>query len=133
MAKTNTARAADLDDDDRDDAPPPQRSTSKAGSKPPPATSAAPSVFALGAKAKPVRQQIDISAIKITSNVPVPPPQVGKGAASPYATLLARMKPGDMVELPYRQGYGLLSMAKKMDIKVTRRTLAVGVLSIWRV
>lgn len=122
--------------DDDDDVGQPARSHVQAGSKPPPLTTAASSVFALGRQAKPAPAprgpRIDIDRVKIFNGVPVPPPTVGKGAASPYATLLERMKPGDMVELPYRQGYGLLSMAKKMKVTVTRRTLSVGMLSIWR-
>ena len=116
-----------------DDSGLPLRSRMTAGSQPPPATSAASSVFDLGRKAKPAlvpRSKLDVDAVTIKRGVPVPPPQVG--AASPYAQLLDRMKPGDMVELPYRQGYGLLSMAKKLKITVTRRTLKVGMLSIWR-
>jgi hypothetical protein len=119
-------------DDERDDAPI-VRNHTQAGSKPPPTTTAASSVFALGAKAKPQSTRFDIDAVQIKSGMPIPPPQVGKGAFSPYVKLLQRMKPGDMVELPYRQGYGLISMAKKMKIEITRRTTAVGVLSIWRV
>jgi hypothetical protein len=104
-----------------------------AGCQPPPATSGASSVFALGRQAKPpAAARFAVDEVQIRSGVPVPPPQVGKGARSPYAQLLERMKPGDMVELPYRQGYGLLSMAKKLKIAVTRRTLSVGMLSIWR-
>lgn len=126
--------AAKLTDDDNDSGLP-VRTRTTAGSTPPPATTAASSVFELGRKAKPAptaRSMIDVDAVAIKRGVPVPPPQVGKGAASPYAKLLERMKPGDMVELPYRQGYGLLSMAKKMKVTVTRRTLTVGMLSIWR-
>lgn len=129
MARANaTAQRPNDDDDDGQ----PRRSQTQAGSKPPPATTGAPSVFALGKQAKPTRSQIDSDKVVINRGVPVPPPQVGKGALSPYALLLQRMKPGDMVELPYRQGYGLISMAKKLKISVTRRTLRVGVLSIWR-
>lgn len=132
MAKALSTRVADIDDD-HDDAPI-QRTRSQAGSKPLPATTAASSVFALGKQAKSMAKQprIDVDAVQIRSGVPVPPPATGSNAMSPYAALLARMQPGDMVELPYRQGYGLLSMAKKLGIKVTRRTLAVGMLSIWR-
>jgi hypothetical protein len=111
------------------------RSHVQAGSQPPPATTAASSVFSLGRQAKPAptkRTTIDAAAVPIRSNVPIPPPTVGGGAESPYAALLRRMQHGDMVELPYRQGYGLLSMAKKLGIKVKRRTLSVGVFSIWR-
>ena len=125
------ANAAAQRPDEEDDGQP-RRSQAPAGSKPPPATTGAPSVFALGKQAKPTRSQIDIDKIAINRGVPVPPPQQGKGAASPYALLLERMKPGDMVELPYRQGYGLISAAKKLKISVTRRTLRVGVLGIWR-
>jgi hypothetical protein len=121
------------DADDDNDKGLPLRSRLPAGSQPPPATSGASSVFAIGRQAKPAAAaRFAVDDVQIRSGVPVPPPQVGKGAASPYATLLDRMKPGDMVELPYRQGYGLLSMAKKMKIAVTRRTLKVGMLSIWR-
>jgi hypothetical protein len=125
--------SASIDDDD--DAGQPVRSHVQAGSQPPPATTAASSVFALGRQARPAptkRTTIDAAAVPIRSNVPIPPSTVGGNAESPYAALLRRMQPGDMVELPYRQGYGLLSMAKKLGIKVTRRTLSVGVLSIWR-
>jgi hypothetical protein len=128
-------KPATTPNDDGADPGQPLRSRINAGSQPPPATTGASSVFELGRKAKPVpssRSMIDVDAVAIKRGVPVPPPQVGKGAASPYAKLLERMKPGDMVELPYRQGYGLLSMAKKMKVTVTRRTLTVGMLSIWR-
>jgi hypothetical protein len=114
------------------------RIRTQAGSKPPPATIGCSSVFAMGQQAKAAKQRaprttIDINAITVQRGVPVPPPQSGAMAVSPYAALLARMSPGDMVELPYRQGYGLISMAKKLKINVTRRTLAGGMISIWRV
>ena len=130
MPKATPARAPQAAAE-RDHAPIIQ-TTSKAGSKPPPATTGAASVFALAQAAKPPRQRVDIAAVAIQRGVPVPPPQSGKGAASPYAQLLAKMQPGDMVQLPYRQGYGLLSMGKKLKVPLTRRTLGVGVLGIWR-
>lgn len=90
------------------------------------------SVFAMGQAAKPKRARPIVAAdVRIVSNVSVPPPSVGRGSASPYAALLARMRPGDMVELSVRQSFGLISMAKKLQIEVTRRAHGDG-MRIWR-
>lgn len=128
--------AAPQPNDEIDDQPIVQRITSASG-QPPPATSAAASVFAMGIAAKPRRPprapRLKADDVVIHSGVTPPPISVGAGAVSPYKLLLERMRPGDMVELPARQSYGLLSMAKKLKIATTRRTLASGVVGVWRV
>lgn len=93
-------------------------------------------MFALGRQAKPAAAargpRIDPTAVAIKRGVPIPPAEVGTGAESPYAVLLQRMQDGDMVELPYRQAYGLISMAKKLKVGITRRKLGADTFGIWR-
>lgn len=117
-------------DDDHDDQPIVRRTQAAAGTKPPP-TSAAASIFALGAGAKPKRASpVKVLDVAIHSGVPIPEPT---RSGSPYKALLLQMKAGDMVELPPRQAYGLLSAAKKLDITTVRRSLANGNIGVWRV
>ena len=123
-------------DDEIDDQPIVQRITSAAG-KQPPTTGAAASVFAMGAAAKPQRPKraprLKADDVVIQRGVAMPPITTGAAAVSPYKLILERMQPGDMVELPVRQGYGFLSMAKALKIGITRRTLDNGNMGLWRV
>ena len=130
MPRSKAMQLPPVDDDT--DTDPPRRKLTSAAASPPPQTSAASSVFALGGKAKRTLAKIDIDAVPIQSGVPVPPPRSGRTGESPYGALLARMKPGDMVELPSRQAWGLIARAKALKIEVTRRRLRTGVLGIWR-
>ena len=135
MPRGTPNRKPDTDTADEDSGQP-QRSRLPAGSQPPPATSGASSVFALGRQAKPAAAprgpRIDPAAVAIKRGVPIPPAEFGVGVESPYVVLLKRMQAGDMVELPYRQAYGLISMAKKLKIGITRRKLGADTFGIWR-
>lgn len=99
-----------------------------------PAAPAASSVFALGkaAKAQARAPRIDQALVKVQSGVPLPPASTGAGAVSPYVALLDRMRPGDMVELPSSKALGMVSMAKKLNIRVAKRRLSDTMSGVWR-
>lgn len=80
--------------------PPIQQRTVKAGSTPPPKTTAASSVFDAGRKAKAAykRPPVDLAGIVIRKNVQKPLALFKRKSA--YQSLIDRMVPGDMVELP---------------------------------
>jgi hypothetical protein len=120
-------KAAEAENDDQ---PIVQRTRSAAGLTPPP-TRAAASVFAMGAAAKPPPSApLKAGDVEVRSGVPMP---VTTLRDSPYKRLLERMKPGDMVELPSRQAYGLQAAATKLNIKTARRKLSKLNHGIWRV
>ena len=103
-----------------------------------PTTSAANSVFDAGRKAKIAARPptFDLAAVVIRHNWPKPP---GRGAlARSYRHLISRMAPGDSVELPLRQAYGLLAQSKR-DAKrdeaapqLSFRKITATTASIWR-
>lgn len=130
MPRASTA--AQRPDTDEDDGQP-RRSHAPAGSKPPPATTGAASVFALGQQAKPRRaspSRLDLAKVTIRRGVPIPDKETSGESA--YAALLARMQPGDIVELTDKQMYSMAKHAKKLGVAITRRKLDSGLYGIWR-
>jgi hypothetical protein len=91
---------------------------------------AASSVFAAGAAAKPPRTKLDVNAVEIKTNVPLPPNS--RSGPSKYAELLARMPKGSMVELPDKQAGSLLSQAKKSGVRCAMRKLSPTTRGVWR-
>lgn len=118
-----------VDDDEVDQHPIVQRVQPAAGHRAPP-TRAAASVFAMGQAAK-AKRTAPIRVDDVTIQRGVPLPEVQRGG-SPYKALLERMAPGDMVALSARQAYGLMGMAKKLQIAHARRTLPDGNIGVWR-
>ena len=91
------------------------------------------SIFAAGQAAKPTpvpRARLNIDKVVIKKGVPIP--ALRTGAVSAYAPLLARMEPGDCVELPDRQCHGLTGMAKKLKVPHAARRLGPGVKGFWK-
>lgn len=109
--KSSTSTPADDDTDE----PSVQRIV-PAHTAPPPVTSAANSVFDAGRKAKAALRPpaFDLTAVTIRHNVPKP--SRGGTHMSRYRDLIARMAPGDSVDLPLRQAHGLIAQSKK-DVK----------------
>lgn len=128
--KTPAAALPPIEEND-DDNPMRQTRIAAAGTAPP-KTSAAPSVFALAAAAKPkraARTMLDPLAVPIQSGVPIPDRIVTQ---SVYAVLWQRMKPGDMVELPNRASAGLNVYCKKTGGKCTVRRLGIDRVGVWK-
>ena len=74
---------------------------------------------------------IDASKIEIRKNVPIP--EVASRSPNGGArALLDRMGSGDMVELPTRQARGVVSLAKKLGVKVALRRLSDETSGVWR-
>jgi hypothetical protein len=96
----------------------------------PPAAKAASSVFAAADAAKPPRTKLDVNALEIKTNVPLPPNS--RSGPSKYAALLARMPKGSMVELPDKQAGSLLSQAKKSGVRCAMRKLSPTTRGVWR-
>ncbi len=115
---------------------------SSAGGKPPTLPAgAARSVFDMArapgaAPAKPAPQKrkytvLDLAQVHIKSGVPLPP-AAKSSTASAFATLLERMKPGEMVELTPSQGKSLRNHAQHAKVKVAVRNLDNGQVGVWR-
>lgn len=124
-------------DDDTTDLATTQRVV-KAGSTPPPSTTAASSVFDAGRKAKAAARPpaFDASAVVIQKNVPKPKSRFEKTSA--YQSLVERMEPGDMVEMPLRQAKSLYARCKAFakaepsHPKFSIRTLNETTAGVWR-
>jgi len=93
---------------------------------------AAASVFEAGRMAKPRRVLLDPAAVAIKKDVPIPPSALGTRGVDRYRALLDRMAPGDCVELPWKQAEALVSKARKLGVKVTKRRISDDVLGVWR-
>jgi hypothetical protein len=72
----------------------------------------------------------DPAAIVVKTDVPIP--DARNGAAGAYNSILDRMPPGSMVELPDRQAHGLASCFKKRGVPYTVRRLGPGLKGVWR-
>lgn len=101
-----------------------------AASAPPVATTAINSVFGqlrtaskLGRPAGVARMPIDLHAVQIRSDVPVPPPAGPTSGYSACRDLLAKMGKGHSVLLAGRQARSLVSAARKIGIKVVARKM----------
>lgn len=57
----------------------------------------------------------------------------GTGGVSKYATLLDRMKAGDMVRLAEKHAYTFVSFARKHKVKMAIRSIGDGLRGVWRV
>ena len=69
---------------------------------------------------------LDVAAVVIRSGVPMPT------TASPYRAPLAKMLPGQSVELSAGHAKSLISHAKKAGIKVGMRRLGDDLIGVWR-
>lgn len=96
----------------------------------PPAVKAASSVFAAGTAAKPQRKGLDVNAVEIKADVPLPPNS--RSGPSKYQALLERMPKGSMVELPDKQAGSLVSQAKKAGVRCAVRKLSPTTRGVWR-
>jgi hypothetical protein len=72
----------------------------------------------------------DPAAIQVRTGVPIPEARTGTNGA--YNSILERMTPGSMVELPDRQAHGLAACFKKRGVPYTVRRLGPGIKGIWR-
>lgn len=125
--------AEDADDDDRGGAFV-HRTTSAAAAGITKPAGVPASVFEAGKMAKPPRKppmRIDLSEVTVEPGLPVP---AGRGTrhGSPYANLLAKMKPGDSVLLPYEGGKSLQGAALRLKMLVTMRRMPGGMARCWR-
>lgn len=90
-----------------------------AAGQPAPSTTAARSVFDIaraGAQAAQAHARVAIPAVDLATVVirkGVPKPERQRGIVTQYNTLVAKMEPGDSVELPLKQARGFYSAAKK--------------------
>lgn len=121
-------------DHNEEDAGKPRQTIVPAGAAPAVKTSAANSVFAQAAPAKPKRQAappLDPSKVKIIPGAPIPPACYTR-AASLYQALLDKMKKGDCVQLPERNALSLATHMRGVKVKVTTRNLGGGMFGVWR-
>lgn len=91
---------------------------------------ASSSVFAAAAAAKPPRKSLDVNAVEIKTDIPMPPNT--RSGPSKYAALLQRMPKGAMVELPDKQAGCLVSQAKKSGVRCAVRKLSPTTRGVWR-
>ena len=109
----------DLDDaDDHADESSVQRIVPAAGAARP-ASTAANSVFDAGRMAKAAATPPRIDADQIVIRKGVPKPAAKNSRVNNYGTVLAKMQPGDSVELPTKQARGFYSSAKKCGVSTT--------------
>jgi hypothetical protein len=73
----------------------------------------------------------DPLAIELKPGRPLPSTTHTPGP-SRYRVLLDRMKPGDSVDLPTAIAKGLVSAAKRAQVKVAARVLSETVTGVWR-
>jgi hypothetical protein len=75
--------------------------------------------------------EFDPLKIELKAGRPLPTSTRGAGP-SRYQVLLGRMKPGDSVDLPPAIAKGLISAAKRADVKLASRVLSETVTGVWR-
>lgn len=130
------SKARDIAPEDDHDAKPFVQRVVSAADTERPATTAAPSVFGIaGTAVKKLRVNLpplDLSALVIRDDVPLPRRNRGNDRASPYKELLAKLKPGQSVELGDGYAKPLASAAKKMGVKMSFRKLGDGRTGCWR-
>lgn len=133
--QSKTAPAIDPDDDEADGGRPLQRIV-PAASQPMPKTTGLASVF--GAPLKKRRTlppPLDVSAVVVRMDVPIPPALRSKPGVHRYQQLFDRMPAGSMVELPERNATAFMSWAKSTNRQgqLARRKLSDGLAGVWRV
>ncbi len=80
----------------------------------------------------PPASMVDLLAMPIRKNVPIPEPVRGGRHSSRYHALWLRLEPGDCVELPARQAAGFSAYTKKNKLSAVVRATGPGLKTVWR-
>lgn len=76
---------------------------------------------------------IDLAAVKVHTDRPLPPPVHGRAAAgATFAALYARMPVGGSVDLTKRQKIGFVSWSKRVQVPLETRQIGEDLYGVWR-
>jgi len=121
------------DDDDPRDLLPVRQTTVPAATTPKESPMATTPTVAPPQPKKPRAAVPDFDPLSIELKKDRPLPTSSRGAGpSRYQQLLARMQPGDSVDLPTAIAKGLISAAKRADVKLASRVISPELTGVWR-